>query len=635
MSAATTAKTNPANSLHLQHKICCFAFAILLLFLFGLVPSWALSAPTPAIKKERPGTVTPEQQYKAAKDSLLRLEQENSDKNRSDWLNTARLFRSIHSVEKRGSLGAPSLYMAAKTYRRMFGVFKMPQDLEAALSGYLEVADLYPGHVLADDALFDAAECAKQLPGKESMANDLYTKIIGLYPQGDQLEKAKTRLDAAGGSISPVKPTAESPGSAAKNLSLLAPVKYWSSEDYCRIVLQPASPVAYTATVNETAGSPSRRLSIDLANSFIKPQDRNTLPVREGLLNTIQPIQINAETARISLDLHSLADYTLFSLADPYRIVIDIRGLGATKRLSHLEPPPVPPASIYPSVHQPDVVLNVKEPDVIEMKRTVASLVEQKKRKPEPGMSSSASSPSSKEKLSLAQQLGLGIRKIVIDPGHGGKDPGAMAFGLKEKEIVLAIAKKVARILKEHHRYEVVLTRTKDVFIPLEERTAIANAAKGDLFISIHVNAHSDPTKAGVETYFLNLATDANAMRVAALENASSTHSIGELQDILATLMNNSKIDESTRLARFVQTNLVSGLGTSIGKPRDLGVKQAPFYVLIGAEMPAILAEIAFLTNPDEAKNLQNDMYLGKIAEQIAAGIVAYVDHHHTAAVKF
>ena len=249
---------------------------------------------------------------------------------------------------------------------------------------------------------------------------------------------------------------------------------------------------------------------------------------------------------------------------------------------------------------------------------------------PEPALPSKATN---REKLSLAQQLGLGVRKIVIDPGHGGKDPGAMAFGLKEKEIVLKISKKLAKVLRNTYRYEVVLTRTKDIFIPLEERTAIANTHKSDLFISIHINAHSDQASGGIETYFLNLATDANAMRVAALENATSTHSIGELQDILATLMKNSKIDESSRLARFVQTNLVSGFGRNY-KPRDLGVKQAPFYVLIGAEMPAILAELSFITNPEEAKLLQNEQYLDKIAEQLAAGIVAYIDHHHTAAVK-
>ena len=238
-----------------------------------------------------------------------------------------------------------------------------------------------------------------------------------------------------------------------------------------------------------------------------------------------------------------------------------------------------------------------------------------------------------KGELTLAQQLGLGVRKIVIDPGHGGKDPGAMAFGLKEKDIVLKVARKVAQVLKTKHKYEVALTRTRDLYLPLEERTAIANTESGDLFLSIHVNAHPDKTIGGIETYFLNLATNADAMRVAALENATSTHSISELEDILSDLMKNSKIDESSRLARFVQTKLVNGMDKPY-KARDLGVKQAPFYVLIGAEMPAVLAEISFITNPEEARLLQDERYLNRVAEHLAAGIVAYVEHNQTAALN-
>jgi N-acetylmuramoyl-L-alanine amidase len=257
----------------------------------------------------------------------------------------------------------------------------------------------------------------------------------------------------------------------------------------------------------------------------------------------------------------------------------------------------------------------------------------QKKRSAGPAGSLARKSPGQGE-LTLAQQLGLGVRKIVIDPGHGGKDPGAMAFGLKEKDIVLKVAKKVANILKTAHRYEVALTRNKDTYLALEERTAMANTQSGDLFISIHVNAHPDKTIGGIETYFLNLATNADAMRVAAMENATSTHNISELEDILNDLMKNAKIDESSRLARFVQTNLVNGMGKKY-RARDLGVKQAPFYVLIGAEMPAVLAEISFITNPKEAELLRDDRYLNRIAEQIAAGIVAYVEHNQTAALTY
>jgi len=235
------------------------------------------------------------------------------------------------------------------------------------------------------------------------------------------------------------------------------------------------------------------------------------------------------------------------------------------------------------------------------------------------------------ETLSLAQQLGLGVRKIVIDPGHGGKDPGASAFGLKEKDIVLSIAKKLAPILAAQTNAEVILTRDTDRFIPLEERTAIANTNEADLFISLHINAHPSPKVHGLETYYLNLSTNAEAMRVAAFENATSTHQMSDLQDILSDIMKNSKINESSRLAGFVHNSLSDGIEeVQQEKFKNLGVKQAPFYVLIGAEMPAILIEIAFITNPMDSGNLKSDEFLESIASDIVEGVQSYI--HSTAA---
>lgn len=613
-------------------RITCLFLA---LFLVLVAATMSFSAVKVGLKAAQKENLTPEQQYKVAKEYASRLEQDRSlGKDRGNWLNNARTFRKIHAVERKSTLGPTSLYMTAKTYHRMYEVFKMPLDLETALNNYLELADLYPGHTLADDALYNAAECAQQNTGKEKLANDLYLKIVTIYPQGDQYEKAKARIKKPEKENLQPAPIAEPPVSRPKQLNSLSPVKYWSSEDYSRIVLQTTAPVSFKANVGEQkSGDKVRQLYVDLAQSYVPPKLRTPILVQDGLLKEVHSTQIGAETVRIILELESLAEYKIFSLTDPFRVIVDIHGTVKTTTPNTQLSATTASANITSQSAAVPVQEIAKTPSSKdEADQVVVSLSDQKKRSPKTE-SATPSRTGPQEKLSLAQQLGLGVRKIVIDPGHGGKDPGAMAFGLKEKDIVLKISKKISKILKETYRYEVVLTRTKDVYIPLEERTAIANTHKSDLFISIHINAHADQTKGGIETYFLNLATDANAMRVAALENATSTHSIGELQDILATLMKNSKIDESTRLARFVQTNLVSNFGHSY-KPRDLGVKQAPFYVLIGAEMPAILAELSFITNPDEAKLLQNEQYLDKIAAQLAAGIAAYVDHHHTAAVK-
>jgi N-acetylmuramoyl-L-alanine amidase len=227
---------------------------------------------------------------------------------------------------------------------------------------------------------------------------------------------------------------------------------------------------------------------------------------------------------------------------------------------------------------------------------------------------------------SLAQQLGLGIKRIVLDPGHGGKDSGACGInGLMEKDIVLKVARQISRKLKDTLGCEVIMTRNSDVFIPLEERTAIANSKEGDLFISIHVNAAPTNKARGVETYILDLARSKNAMELAARENSSSSSQISNLQTILLDLMQNSKKSESIKLAGYVQDNMVNGLRPKY-QVKNLGVKQAPFIVLIGAQMPAILTEIAFISNPTEFMWLQSDDYINRVSTQLVAGISNYVN---------
>jgi N-acetylmuramoyl-L-alanine amidase len=464
------------------------------------------------------------------------------------------------------------------------------------------------------------------IKGKEQEATSFYKEIVKLYPQGDQYEKAKIALQKnQAGSQPPAGTKKTAP--ATKGLTLLSDLRYWSSTGYSRVVIESTGPVSFTAGLLDKSQNQSRRLYVDIDKSYLPPDFHPPLPGNNGILQKIDTIPNRENNVRFVLELKALTDYHIFSLNDPFRIIVDLRGTVTDEDKTRIaENPPTGMREKGASVPLPGIATATKDEQIL------VSLTDQKKRIAdiEPAKIPKIAM---REKLSLAQQLGLGVKTIVIDPGHGGKDPGAMAFGVKEKHVVLKIAKKAAKILKENYNYTVVLTRSRDIFLPLEERTAIANTHKSDLFVSIHVNAHSDQTRGGIETYYLNLATDANAMRVAARENATSTHSIGEMQDILATLMKNSKIDESSRLARFVQSHLISGLSPAF-KLRDLGVKQAPFYVLIGAEMPAILMEISFLTNPEEAKLLQSEQYLDRVAEQLAKGIVAYITHHHTAAVK-
>ncbi|MBU0989249.1 MAG: N-acetylmuramoyl-L-alanine amidase, partial [Proteobacteria bacterium] len=224
------------------------------------------------------------------------------------------------------------------------------------------------------------------------------------------------------------------------------------------------------------------------------------------------------------------------------------------------------------------------------------------------------------------RQLGLNVKRIVIDPGHGGKDPGCRIRGrYKEKDITLGIAKFLAEELRKKIGCEVFLTRDGDTFLSLEQRTAIANIKKADLFISLHVNAHKSSRIHGLETYFLNMATDKSAIMVAARENATSEKNISDLQAILNDLLLNTKIHESSRLAHNVQNGMVTEAKGWHKSIRSLGVKQAPFYVLIGAEMPAILVEVGFLTNRTEAKRLLTEKYQETLAQGICTGIGSYI----------
>jgi N-acetylmuramoyl-L-alanine amidase len=218
----------------------------------------------------------------------------------------------------------------------------------------------------------------------------------------------------------------------------------------------------------------------------------------------------------------------------------------------------------------------------------------------------------------------LGVSRIVIDPGHGGHDPGAQARGLNEADLTLDIALRLEKLLQKEPGLEVVLTRRDDVYIPLEERTAIANREDADLFLSIHANTSRNTGARGVETYFLSFAGSADAEAVAARENSSHAGEMHKLPDIIRAITLNSKLDESRDLAGMVQEALVSRLRRSSKAVQNRGVKKAPFVVLIGAEMPSVLAEVSFMSNRQELQLLKTAAYKNRIADALHAAVLRY-----------
>jgi N-acetylmuramoyl-L-alanine amidase len=228
---------------------------------------------------------------------------------------------------------------------------------------------------------------------------------------------------------------------------------------------------------------------------------------------------------------------------------------------------------------------------------------------------------------SLIRALGLKIGRIVVDAGHGGHDTGTIGpNGLQEKDLVLDVALRLGKLLEQKLGAEVVYTRDDDTFIPLETRTATANKHEADLFISVHANSSRDPKARGVETYYLNFTSNAEALEVAARENAVSEKSVFELQDLVKKIAMKEKIEESREFATDVQSALYSGLSAKSAGLKNRGVKKAPFVVLIGANMPSILAEISFVSNPADEKRLKTPEYRQKIAESLYKGVSKYAN---------
>ncbi len=357
-------------------------------------------------------------------------------------------------------------------------------------------------------------------------------------------------------------------GSEASKLTGIRGLRYSSYKSHTRVVVDLDGLIEFS---QNRIANPDR-IYFDLGNCSLSKKSETSLNINDGILRAVRTAQFNKDTVRVVFDLDKSGKFYSFMLENPYRLVID--------------------------VYSPET---------------------------DPGSEQKQENKNISEEKNVRK-----VKTIVIDPGHGGEDPGAVGpGGLKEKDIVLYVGKKLGEIIEKEHGMEVIYTRDRDVFVPLNERTEIANSRKADLFISIHTNANEKRSVRGIETYFLNWTNDGEAVRVAARENRISVQKQqkiqGGLQMILQDLARSNKREESMRLAHSVQNALVNDLKKDYREIEDLGVKYALFYVLVGAEMPSILAEISFISNREEEKMLSSDSYRNKIAEAMARGIDAYI----------
>jgi N-acetylmuramoyl-L-alanine amidase len=374
-------------------------------------------------------------------------------------------------------------------------------------------------------------------------------------------------------------------------------LRRFTHANFARIVLDIGKLRDYTSGELHDPG----RIYVDVLmaklNPILQGQD---YPVSADYISQVRIGQKTPTTVRLAIDVDfdRIQSYRVYHLPDPFRLVVDIYPKGAAEAppAKPQAPPagPTPPAGGGNKIQQP--VKRAVDPN-------------------DPNLNAT----------SLARQLGLGVRTVVIDPGHGGNDPGAIGKGgLQEKEVNLAVSLALKKLL-EKAGIEAILIRETDVNPSLEGRPVLANQKRADLFISVHSNAHRDRKRGGVETFFLNVNPDPAVVELAAAENRTSTKNIGAMKSILDKIVQNSNVQESYNLAKAIQKNLVLELAKDLPGIKDLGVKGGPLWVLIGADMPSVLVEISHLSNAKEEAKLRTTKYRELAAQGIFDGIMEYV----------
>ncbi|MBW1729953.1 MAG: N-acetylmuramoyl-L-alanine amidase [Deltaproteobacteria bacterium] len=530
---------------------------------------------------------------KADRCRTLLLRSSKRKKYRHYWLNCIRRYERIASSYPDSKEAPIALYRAGRLYTSLYKFSGLERDLEHALSLYQRVVEKYAHHSVADDAQYRIGEIYYKYKKDPAKAYVEFLKVDIKFPSGDCRPKARKMLDRLAVKLRKkdvIRETSGAKEGASKVLGNVKDIRHWSTPNYTRVVIDLDRPVKYEHHLlrQDPRSKKPKRIYIDLKGARVSSDIDSQIPIKDGLLHRARAAQYQDRIVRVVLDLESIGGYKVFHLYDPFRIVVDVKRSPAKEEKILTSPKLTTKRRVRKGIRK------AKAPD---------------------------------KAVTLARQLGLNVNRIVIDPGHGGKDPGCyLGRGIKEKDIVLRLAKILAKKIRKRLGCEVILTRTKDIFLPLERRTAIANINKADLFISLHVNAHRKRWVSGIETYYLNMATDERAVLVAARENATTQKNISDLQAILNDLLLNTKIHESSRLAYEIQKGMVSELKKRYRHIRSLGVKQAPFYVLIGAQMPSVLIETGFLTNPTERRRLLNTVYEDRLAEGICKGIKRYID---------
>ena len=510
---------------------------------------------------------------------------------RANWERLISRFDRFIERNPRDASIENAYFLRARTWDGLSRASGRTSDAEEAISYYLNMANRFPLSRFADDALFHAGEVAEDRLNDRTSAVRYYRRVINEMPSGDMVPEARKRLNALSATTQSTPDVPEMTRHVYRSVAqapTLESIRYWSGPEYTRIVLDLSAPVV--ANPNFLKGE-SPRLYFDLVYTDLSSDLPDEIVIDNGLIQRVRSSRFDTQRSRVVIDMQRELEYRTTTLDNPHRLVVDIFG--------------TPSRTPQTQIKRPSSETSFADDSIAGI---LSSAADQ-----QPAMRIRQNSNSD------------GIRLIVIDPGHGGRDPGAIGpSGVMEKDVNLALARIAAEELRRQLGVKVLLTREDDRYLSLRERTEYANRVGADLFISLHANASPSRQAYGVETYFLNLSKTDDAAKVAARENNMSLQDISSLEAILFDLMANAKINESSRLAAEMQQAMVTGLSPRFSNIRDLGVKQGPFHVLLGATMPSALIEAAFISNPREEKRLSSSDYQRQVANAIVKGVKNY-----------
>ena len=592
-----------------------------------------------------------------------------------DYRATVAAYHKVYLISAQAEEVTPSLIAEAELYEEMGRLFDA-KYFQSAIESYNFLLKQYPGSRYREQALYSIGLVQKDGLHQPDVAEATLKEYIRRFPKSDLASDARvalkdiaeTREKAKAQALAQAQAQAQAQAKLQAQLQTQAKlqaaaatdafpelkgkvieqqesengtprvldVKSWNTENSARIVVTLSDTIAFNAA---RIAAPDR-VYFDLHRAKLTPDiAKKNWDVKDGLLKSLRLGQNKDGVVRLVLDVNGARDYSGYLLSDPYRLVIEVHAkpvAASGREAANATPAPAAKnakADADDTDAKPRAVPGETVAVNADPKLTAAAKQPAAKSKADATKSAALvppteSKPTRDGQRSLTRALGLKISRIVIDPGHGGHDTGTIGpHGLMEKDLCLDVALRLGHEIEEKlPAAEVIYTRKDDTFVPLEERTAIANEAKADLFISVHANSSHDAAARGIETYYLNFATSEESMAVAARENALAQSSLHDLQDIIKKIARNEKVEESKELASDIQDSLTHRLQLVSQDERNRGVKKAPFVVLIGANMPSVLSEISFISNPSDEKLLRKTDQRQRVADGLYRGIASYLD---------